>query len=393
MRTRWRRTAALLLGTALTLAVPATGHAAAPAGPAAPAAPAVPSGPAVAVALGDSFISGEGGRWLGNTARYDGSRNGTDRAWTGSRYDPARVYGTTGAVEGCHRSDTAELNSATALPVAERYNLACSGAETVHVLSTAAGGQAFKGEAPQNDRLAQLARGKRVSLVVLSIGGNDLGFGEIIGECAYDWAFSRLCMNEQQAVVDGKLPGVRAKVTAVVDDIRSVMTAAGYRNADYRLVLQSYPSPIPGGEEFRLREGDSNRLNRDGCPFNNRDASWARYSLVPQLAELVGSVAAAKGAEFLDLQETMSGHEVCSLGTTQVGQSGPDARRHEWFRFLDYANTQGTLEESMHPNAFGQRALGACLSLLSAARPGRYGCESDYLGDGSPTAMRLLPRS
>ncbi|NJP82372.1 hypothetical protein HCK01_34660, partial [Streptomyces sp. AA8] len=148
--------------------------------------PAPPDGPTVAVALGDSFISGEGGRWLGNTDRYDKGRNGTDRAWTGTAYDPGRVYGATAAVGGCHRSDVAEILTAP-LPVAERINLACSGAETQHVLSAARGGLSLNGEAPQSDRLAQIARTKRVTLVTLSVGGNDLGFGTIIGDCAYDW--------------------------------------------------------------------------------------------------------------------------------------------------------------------------------------------------------------
>ncbi|MEW2035350.1 hypothetical protein AB0901_33215 [Streptomyces roseifaciens] len=352
--------------------------------------PAPPAGPTAAVALGDSFISGEGGRWLGNTDRYDKGRNGTDRAWTGTAYDPGRVYGATAAVGGCHRSDVAEILTAP-LPVAERINLACSGAETQHVLSAARGGLSLNGEAPQSDRLAQIARTKRVTLVTLSVGGNDLGFGTIIGDCAYDWAFSRLCWKKQAAEADRKLPAVQAKVSAVVDDVRATMTAAGYGDGDYRLVLQSYPSPLPGGEEFRLREGDPNRLRRDGCPFNDRDASWARYTLVPRLSAMIGDVAASRGADFLDLKDTMAGHEVCALGTTQVGAAGPDARQHEWFRFLDYANTQGALEESMHPNAFGQRALGACLGLVAAARPGRYGCVADYLGDGSPTAMRIRP--
>ncbi|QLE75636.1 hypothetical protein FGW37_32195 [Streptomyces rectiverticillatus] len=371
------------------LASAAPVQAAAP-GPAPGPASAPPAGPSVAVALGDSFISGEGGRWLGNTDRYDKGRNGTDRAWTGTAYDPGRVYGATGALRGCHRSDVAEILTAP-LPVAERINLACSGAETQHVLSAARGGLSLNGEAPQADRLAQIARTKKVTLVALSVGGNDLGFGTVIGDCAYDWAFSRLCWKKQAAEVDRKLPAVRAKVSAVVDDVRATMAAAGYGDGDYRLVLQSYPSPLPGGEEFRLREGDPNRLRRDGCPVNDRDASWARYTLVPQLSAMIRDVAASRGADFLDLKDTMAGHEVCALGTTQVGATGPDARKHEWFRFLDYADTQGTLEESLHPNAFGQRALGACLGLVAAARPGRPGCVADYLGDGSPTAMRIRP--
>ena len=43
------------------------------------AAPAA-ARPSAIVAMGDSFISGEGGRWLGNGSEALGTRSGTDRA-------------------------------------------------------------------------------------------------------------------------------------------------------------------------------------------------------------------------------------------------------------------------------------------------------------------------
>lgn len=129
----------------------------------------------------------------------------------------------------------------------------------------------------------------------------------------------------------------------------------------------------------------------DGCPFNDRDADWAAYTLVPQIGTMVKSVAVGKGTDFMDLRDALAGHEVCSLGTEQVGQGGPDPREHEWFRFLDYTNTQGTLEESMHPNAHGQRAMAACLGLVSAAASGRYECTQDWFGNGDPGQMRIRP--
>ncbi|NUK82594.1 hypothetical protein HRW23_35690, partial [Streptomyces lunaelactis] len=66
------------------------------------------NGPTAVVSLGDSYISGEAGRWKGNSLTNTGSRNGTDRGWvSGSTYDPGKVYGTTAG--GCHRSDSAEV--------------------------------------------------------------------------------------------------------------------------------------------------------------------------------------------------------------------------------------------------------------------------------------------
>src|SRR3954467_8162012 len=63
------------------------------------------------VALGDSAISGEAGRWAGNT-------NGSS-----SRVDAG---GYNDAIAGCHRSTSAEIHIGTVASL----NLACSGAQT-----------------------------------------------------------------------------------------------------------------------------------------------------------------------------------------------------------------------------------------------------------------------
>ncbi len=113
------------------------------------------------VSLGDSFISGEGGRWLGNGSEPLGTRSGTDRAAFGCdgwlcEYDPVRIYGSSAANE-CHRSDVAPIRSAP-VTVAEKVDLACSGARVANVLAASAGGQGHFGEPPQTDQLAVLAR-------------------------------------------------------------------------------------------------------------------------------------------------------------------------------------------------------------------------------------------
>ena len=57
------------------------------------------SGPTAVVSMGDSFISGEAGRWNGNSLNILGTRDGTDRAarctWIFCSYDATRVYGST----------------------------------------------------------------------------------------------------------------------------------------------------------------------------------------------------------------------------------------------------------------------------------------------------------
>ncbi|MBX9422033.1 GDSL-type esterase/lipase family protein [Streptomyces lateritius] len=344
------------------------------------------SGPTAVVAMGDSYISGEAGRWLGNSLTNSGSRNGTDRAWTGSGYAPSRVYGSTAG--GCHRSDTSEVLSAG--PIASSLiNLACSGATTDNVIRASQGGQAYKGEVPQADRLAAVAASHDVELIALSVGGNDLGFADIITSCATDYiVWYSYCHDDQQAEVDAKIDGVIADVSRSVDEIRAVMTAAGYGSSDYRIVLQSYPSPIPRAADNRYAESGWARTNTGGCPFWNADSDWARDSLVPQLANRLKGVAAAKGVQFMDLRDALQGREVCAKASRQVTATAPaSGTTSEWARWIDSQSTQGLVQESMHPNAYGQQALGRCLALIHARPTGNHSCRNTA-GSG-PAGMYL----
>ncbi|MFD6934555.1 GDSL-type esterase/lipase family protein [Streptomyces goshikiensis] len=350
------------------------------------------TGPTAVVSMGDSYISGEGGRWKGNSLTNSANRTGTDRAWvSGSSYDPAKVYGTTAG--GCHRSDSAEVKSAGAIADVA-VNLACSGAVSRNVFRASNGGVSFKGEAPQADQLASVAASNNVKVIALSIGGNDLGFADIITDCALDFAlWNSYCYDDQQEGVDQKIDGVMAGVGKSVDEIRAVMRGAGYTDSSYRIVLQSYPSPIPRGAENRYTQSDWSRLNTGGCPFWNRDSDWARDSLVPQIANRIKAVAAAKGVQFLDLRDMLQGREVCAKASKLVSTSAPaSAKTSEWARWIDSSETQGLIQESMHPNYFGQLAAGRCLA-LAVAQPAtaNVGCKNTAGSDQS--GMYLSPAS
>ena len=65
----------------------------------------------------------------------------------------------------------------------------------------------------------------------------------------------------------------------------------------------------------------------------------------------------------------------------------PTAQTSEWVRFLD-TDVQGYTQESLHPNAYGQRAMGRCYTLL-AATTGSARCLNTP-GQG-PEGMYLVP--
>src|SRR5918995_3209766 len=185
----------------------------------APAAQAGPGSSTTAiVSLGDSFISGEAGRWNGNSLNPFYNRNRTDRAaynctWYGTcSYDAKRVYGNTHT--GCDRSDVAPIRSAP-ISVNERINVACSGARTRHIWRASQGGQAFKGEAPQADQLATIAQQKNVRVVGLTVTANDLGFTDRVINCTVAWITSsssnpRYCWPTEQPAMQAAMPAARA---------------------------------------------------------------------------------------------------------------------------------------------------------------------------------------
>jgi hypothetical protein len=346
--------------------------------------------PTVAVSLGDSFISGEGGRWQGNIAmQYTSSTDmwGTDRACAPTGVcgpkDPTRVYGSSyinpdsGKENGCHRSDVAEIRSAD-LAVDQRVNLACSGAVTRDVLPKSAGGEWFKGEKPQADQLADLADQSQIKLVQLSIGGNDLGFSEVIKGCikTYLMKVTPYCWKSWDATVKERLRDqVLPRVKDTVKAIQGILDKHGHPVGSYVFALQSYPSPVPQAASYRYPEGAgvfSDRYQKGGCPFYNQDTDWARRTVVPAIAETLEKAADETGIAYLDLQWAFDGHEVCNTATQLPTSANTLAnpvpgKNAEWMRFLSegpiqtpYA--QGQQEESFHPNSYGQKALGKCLT-------------------------------
>ncbi|MFD7659595.1 GDSL-type esterase/lipase family protein, partial [Actinosynnema sp. NPDC059797] len=343
-----------------------------------------------------SYISGEAGRWRGNALNDDGTKWGTDLATTcegGScTTDPRRVYGDTHtSTNMCHRSTSAEIAGA-AIPGATAINLACSGATTRDVRQ----GDAARNQPNQLDLLRAAVRDYRVELVVLSVGGNDLGFGDIIADCVkgYLTPFGPYrCRPNWEAKVADYFDRFRADVGATVRAIKEVVNAAQGAGT-YRFVLQSYPSPLPRAADFRIAESGP-RFAEGGCPVWDSDADWARDELVPAIATQLRTVADERNVRFLDLQRAFDGREVCAKASRQATRADTAAdpvpgTESEWVRWVVSGYTsQGDLQESMHPNFYGQRALGTCLRLVHEKGAGDFACRNTP-GAG-PGRMALSP--
>lgn len=351
--------------------------------------------PAAVVSMGDSYISGEAGRWAGNaTASAGGSVHGTDRSAVNCNadesvcdHDLTKVYGDTsyGGGSACDRSDSAEIRGLDIadVPLERRFNIACSGATTDNVTTTG-----FKGRRPQIDDLRDIAQNNEVRLVVLSIGGNDLKFADILQDCAkayfYPSLFNKGCRGAMEKDFSEGLDPVRAKVVQSVEAVRTVLREAGQEDGSYQIVLQSYPNPLPLGRDYRDPENapvppaNYSRYLSGGCPFLDADSDWAHTSVVPRISAMLRGAANEAGVSFLDLQDAFAGHELCSRTTRQAGSghtlSSPLPAEHaEWVRWVPYLvegvkdlpwQAQGNQQEAVHPNHYGQLALSACLTKI-----------------------------
>ncbi|GIG60703.1 hypothetical protein Lfu02_50750 [Longispora fulva] len=302
--------AALLLTPGVALAVPP---------------PAAPPPLDAVVALGDSIASGEG---------------------AGDYHD--------GANADCHRSNHAQL-AAAGIPGANVVNLACSGAETADVLVRGQGG-----EKPQVQALREAAEQYRIRLVLITVGANDAGFTEIVTDCAVGYALTTAsCKDDWAPKVADRLTALRPRLDSVLAQVRGVLADTG--QGDARIVLQSYPSPLPVHNRW------DSRFSRvlHGCPFHDDDAAWARGTFVPLLAATMRDAAQAAAVDFLDLTAAMDDREVCSPGDEPKWTRGISLR----------LKADGTPEagpgrspegvisrESLHPNELGHAMLGQCLA-------------------------------
>jgi len=239
--------------------------------------------PFVLVALGDSYSAGEG------APPYDA--------------EP----------ETCHRSPeswTRRLD-VDSTDVASIRQLACSGAHIGHVVD----GWPSRGLRAQ----VPAEPDPTVTLVTITIGGNDIGFGDIVAAC-----FVFRCPKPDS---EGFLASLDALRTALEDQLWPALSAA-YPNA--LLVQVGYPriTPAEGTEPqdcFWLSSGDQT----------------AAAGIVDALDDLVWEVAEDHGAQYVDVADVLEGHEMCTA--------------EPWVNGISLGADAG----NAHPNAAGQAAIEA----------------------------------
>jgi hypothetical protein len=334
------------------------------------------------VAVGDSAISGEAGRWAGNT---NGDPSRTDALGPTAYYDNAS--NTAETIPGCHRSKSAEVLIGGGVT---GVNLACSGARTyTHTGDDGAfkpgldfynsGGQV--GQALALQRYAAANPGA-VKAVVVLIGSNNYGFATIVQDCVEDWLLSPswwkdYCQDdstEKAMFSAANIATVTAQVKQAYLNIHQAMANAGYADSSYTILAQTYWSPLPNGSGIRYPETGFTRQSTGGCGVWNKDADWANATVVNTFNSTIRNAVAQSGltnVKVLDMQNALVGRRLCENTVGLLEEKGVASWRSagavdksEWveqIRTLTTILPPYQLQEDGHADYWGQLAMRNCL--------------------------------
>jgi hypothetical protein len=269
------------------------------------------------VALGDSYSSGEGGTYPGQVDYYKESDNNGDNkalrnACHRSPYTWSRVAWLPDSLSTIgDRADSLD-------PTMDYHLLACSGAVTRNLLPT--GRTVPPSSAPtdawrnlgqgQYGELSQLDRGfldENTTLVTLSVGGNDAGFGDVVTACIVDGG-----CDAWQTEVEGTIRDkVRPSIQTVLQQVRRLAP-----NAD--VMLMGYPQLISA-------DGCVPRLDVDEIAWLNHLSDELSYAMRDAVAD-ANNEAGVDFATFMDPKFEFKGRAICGDPETVHGIIGPQSK-------------------------------------------------------------------
>ncbi len=234
------------------------------------------------------------------------------------------------APPGCERSDGNYPHRVAAALSEPLRDVSCSGAGTDHLVAP----QPVTG-GPNPPQLDALER--NTAVVTLGIGGNDIGFGEIVQSCVVVLPFGSPCHDRYVGPAGDE---ISRRIAATGPKLAAALAEIHRRSPRARVFVVGYPSILPEGGF--------------GCwplvPFSFGDVSWLREK-EKELNAMLASTAAAGGAMYVDTYGPSGGHSACV----------PPADR--WVE--PAVITSGAAP--VHPNARGME--GMARAVLAAVRP------------------------
>ena len=237
----------------------------------------------------------------------------------------------TGNPPGCGRSTSNYPHVTAAALGLVLTDVSCSGARTDHLLGpqSVAGGV----NPPQLDAVTAAA-----SVVTVGIGGNDIGFGQIIETCLGVTPLGSPCRDRYVTAAGDE---ISRRIAATAPKVTAVLAEARRRAPSARVLALGYPAILPDAGT--------------GC-WPVMPVAWADVAYLrdrhKELNAMIASSAAAAGATYVDVYTPSVGHDACQLpGVKWVEPVVPTSPA-----------------APVHPNALGMRGIASALA--AALAPG-----------------------
>lgn len=194
---------------------------------------------------------------------------------------------------GCLRSNRNYPHLVARRTRASRFrDVSCNDAGTEHMTSP----QRVPGgvNPPQLDSLDA-----RTTLVTVGIGGNDIGFEEIVASCFTPIPVATPCRGRY--VVRGE-DTISARIAETAPRVAEVIAAIHRRSPQARVLIVGYPAILPA--------------RGPGCwpvmPVTPSDVEYLRAKHI-ELNAMLSAQARASGATFVDVYSRSVGHDACAL--------------------------------------------------------------------------------
>jgi lysophospholipase L1-like esterase len=217
----------------------------------------------------------------------------------------------------------------TAIGSSAFADVSCGGATTNDILNPGTGTLGFAVPAQIDAVTATTV------LVTVGIGGNDIGFTDIITTCAEDSLsspFGTPCKNRYTASGTDEL---QARINATAPKVAAVLQAVRSKAPSARIAVVGYPAILP----------DSGYGCWPVVPIAYGDVPYLRAT-EKSLNAMLSRTAAANGATYVDTYTPSIGHDACQGSSTR------------WVEGLVPANSAAPF----HPNAAGERGMSVALS-------------------------------
>lgn len=233
---------------------------------------------------------------------------------------------------GCLRSDHNYPHLvAAALRVPAFRDASCAGAGTEDMSSPQDLGSG-PDNPPQLDRLDA-----QTQVVTLGVGGNDIGFSEIVTTCATADRSGTPCQDEY---VDGDDDEISNRIADTAPKVDDVLGSIDDRSPDARVFVVNYISILPE--------------TGAGCwpqmPFADADVPYLRTKQ-HELNDMLAEQAAANDATLVDAFAASIGHDACQAAGV---------------RWVEPA-IGGSGAPPVHPNGLGQECVSVVV--LAAVAP------------------------